>query len=157
MSIVDVLRNLDTNDPGRWPLPIRIGAIGVVFVAIVAVGVYLFVIKEEVTALERAQLEEQELRAQFEYRLLPGKVFLRRVAEAVLVLMRIELPVVECPLGGRDGEGAELGNIVAVPHRALAEIVVGERVAERMAVKVERRARPTRDGVQHFVDVARDR
>ena len=26
MSIVDELRSLDTNDPGRWPLPIRAGA-----------------------------------------------------------------------------------------------------------------------------------
>jgi type IV pilus assembly protein PilO len=68
MSIVDDLRSLDTNDPGRWPLPIRIGAIGVVFAAVVAVGIYLIVIKEEVPQLKRAQQEESELRAQFEDR-----------------------------------------------------------------------------------------
>ncbi len=68
MSIVDDLRSLDTNDPGRWPLPIRIGAIGVVFAAVVAVGIYLIVIKEEVPQLKRAQQEETELRAQFEER-----------------------------------------------------------------------------------------
>ena len=66
MSIVDELRNLDTNDPGRWPLPFRIGAVALVFVAVVAIGIYMFVIKDEVPLLERAQLEEVDLRAQFE-------------------------------------------------------------------------------------------
>ncbi len=66
MSIIDELRNLDTNDPGRWPLPIRVGAVAVAFVAVVAFGVYMFVIKEEVPLLEQAQREELDLRAQFE-------------------------------------------------------------------------------------------
>ena len=68
MSIVDDLRTLDTSDPGRWPLPIRIGAVGAVFVAVVAFGVYMFVIKDEVPQLERVQAEEIELRGQFEDR-----------------------------------------------------------------------------------------
>jgi len=68
MSIVDDLRTLDTSDPGRWPLPIRIGAVGAVFVAVVAFGVYMFVIKDEVPLLEGVQAEEIELRGQFEDR-----------------------------------------------------------------------------------------
>jgi type IV pilus assembly protein PilO len=68
MSIIDELRNLDTNDPGRWPLPFRVGAVALVFVAVVAVGVYMFVIQEEIPLLERAQQEEQELKGQFEDR-----------------------------------------------------------------------------------------
>jgi len=68
MSIVDDLRALDTNDPGRWPLPFRVGAIAILFVAVVAVGIYMFTIKEEVPLLERAQQEELDLRAQFEDR-----------------------------------------------------------------------------------------
>jgi type IV pilus assembly protein PilO len=68
MSIIDDLRSLDTNDPGRWPLPIRIGAIAFVFVGVVAFGVYMFVIKEEMPRLEIAQNEEQTLRLQFEDR-----------------------------------------------------------------------------------------
>jgi hypothetical protein len=39
VSIVDDLRSLDTSDPGRWPLPIRIGAVSLVFGAGVAFGV----------------------------------------------------------------------------------------------------------------------
>lgn len=68
MSIVDDLRSLDTSDPGRWPLPFRVGAVSIVFVAVVAIGVYMFVVKEEMPLLERAQQEEQELRGTFEDR-----------------------------------------------------------------------------------------
>ena len=68
MSIIDDLRSLDTNDPGRWPLPIRIGANAFVFVGVVAFGVYMFVVKDEMPRLETAQKEEQTLRLQFEDR-----------------------------------------------------------------------------------------
>jgi len=66
MSIVDDLRSLDTNDPGRWPLPIRVGAIALAFAAVVAAGIYMFVIQEEIPLLERAQQDERDLRVQFE-------------------------------------------------------------------------------------------
>jgi type IV pilus assembly protein PilO len=68
MSIVDELRSLDTSDPGRWPLPFRVGAIALVFVAVVAFGVYMFVIQDEMPLLERAQRDEVDLRTQFEDR-----------------------------------------------------------------------------------------
>jgi type IV pilus assembly protein PilO len=68
MSIVDELRSLDTSDPGRWPLPIRAGAVAVVFAAAVAFGVYMFVINAEMPALRAAEREEVDLRAQFEDR-----------------------------------------------------------------------------------------
>ena len=68
MSIVDDLRSLDTNDPGRWPLPVRIGAVALVFVGLVAGGIYTFVVKDEMPLLRRAEQEESELRAQFEDR-----------------------------------------------------------------------------------------
>ena len=66
MSIIDELPSLDTNDPGRWPMPIRAGAVAIVFAAAVAFGVYMFVIKSEMPRLERAQQEERDLRTQFE-------------------------------------------------------------------------------------------
>jgi type IV pilus assembly protein PilO len=66
MSIIDELRSLDTNDPGRWPLPFRAAAVALAFVAVVAFGIYMFVIKEEQPLLEHAQQEEKELRATFE-------------------------------------------------------------------------------------------
>ena len=68
MSIVDELRSLDTNDPGRWPLPIRVGAVALVFAAAVAFGVYMFVYKSEMPRLRAAERQEKELRTQFEDR-----------------------------------------------------------------------------------------
>ncbi len=66
MNVIEELRTLDTSDPGRWPLLFRAVAVGVVFVGVVAFCIYMFVIKTEVPLLERAQREEQELRATFE-------------------------------------------------------------------------------------------
>jgi type IV pilus assembly protein PilO len=68
MSLVDELRSLDTSDPGRWPLPIRVGAVAIAFAAVAAFGIYMFVIQEEMPLLERAQREEVDLRKQFEDR-----------------------------------------------------------------------------------------
>lgn len=66
MSFIDELQTLDTSDPGRWPLSIRIIAVALVLVAVIGGGVYTFVIKQEKPLLERAEREEQELRATFE-------------------------------------------------------------------------------------------
>jgi type IV pilus assembly protein PilO len=68
MSIVDDLRSLDMNDPGRWPLPIRMVGVGLAFVAVLAFGTYVFVIQQEKPLLDRAKQEETELRATFEDR-----------------------------------------------------------------------------------------
>jgi type IV pilus assembly protein PilO len=68
MSIIDDLRSLDTNDPGRWPLPFRIAAVAIAFVAVVALGVWWFVVRPEMPLLRAAENEEIELRATFEQR-----------------------------------------------------------------------------------------
>ena len=68
MSIVDELRSLDTSDPGRWPLPIRAGAVAIVFAAAVAMGIYVLVINQEMPGLRAAERQEVDLRAQFEDR-----------------------------------------------------------------------------------------
>jgi type IV pilus assembly protein PilO len=68
MSIVDDLRALDMNDPGRWPLPIRAVAVGLAFVAVLAAGVYMFVIQQEKPLLDRAKQDEIDLRMTFEDR-----------------------------------------------------------------------------------------
>jgi type IV pilus assembly protein PilO len=68
MSIVDELRSLDTSDPGRWPLPIRVGAVALVFGAAVAIGIYMLVIQQELPYLRDAERQEIDLRAQFEDR-----------------------------------------------------------------------------------------
>ena len=68
MNIIEELQSLDMNEPGRWPLPFRIAAVVLVFAAIGAFGAYMFVIKTEIPLLERAELDEQDLRTTFETR-----------------------------------------------------------------------------------------
>jgi type IV pilus assembly protein PilO len=66
MNIIEELRSLDINEPGRWPLPFRIAAIGLVFVAIAALGIYYFVVRTEFPLLEQARNQELDLRQTFE-------------------------------------------------------------------------------------------
>ncbi len=66
MNLIEELRTLDTNDPGRWPLLFRVVAVSIVFVAVLSGTVYMFVIKTEIPLLERAERQELELRATFE-------------------------------------------------------------------------------------------
>jgi type IV pilus assembly protein PilO len=68
MSIIDDLRGLDTSDPGRWPLPFRVVAVGIVFVAVVAFGFYFFVLSSDKPILDRKKQEETDLRLAFEDR-----------------------------------------------------------------------------------------
>ena len=68
MSIIQELQSLDTSDPGRWPLPIRVGAVVITFAAVLSFGIYMFVVKTDMPVLERAEREEQDLRATFEAR-----------------------------------------------------------------------------------------
>ena len=66
MNFVEELQSLDANDVGRWPLPFRVGVIVIVFILVVALGVYFTIVKDKAPLLERAQNEEQELRLTFE-------------------------------------------------------------------------------------------
>ena len=68
MSIIDDLRALDTNDPGRWPLPFRIVAVAIAFVAVLAFGIYFMVLNTDKPVLDRAKRDEAELRLAFEDR-----------------------------------------------------------------------------------------
>ena len=61
MSVLDQVRELDPNDPGRWPLPFRLGAFGLVFVIAVVAGAYFLVWNSKKPELERAQAEQQQL------------------------------------------------------------------------------------------------
>ena len=65
MNLLEELRALDPRDPGRWPLPIRAGAVGLAFLVLSITGIYLFVWNEQRPELQRRQDEEQQLRQQF--------------------------------------------------------------------------------------------
>ena len=66
MSIIDELQALDINDIGRWPLPFRAGLIGLIFVIVLGIGVYLSIIQDKAPQLQRAQAEEATLKVTFE-------------------------------------------------------------------------------------------
>ncbi|HUO68541.1 MAG TPA: type 4a pilus biogenesis protein PilO [Gammaproteobacteria bacterium] len=68
MSIIDDLRALDTSDPGRWPLPFRVVAVAIAFVAATTFLIYFFVWSPQKPVLDREQRKETELKAAFEDR-----------------------------------------------------------------------------------------
>ena len=66
MNLVEELQSLDINDVGRWPLPFRLAVIVLVFLLVSGVGIWFFIVKDKAPQLDRAKVEEQELRTTFE-------------------------------------------------------------------------------------------
>jgi len=66
MNFLEELQSLDFNDIGRWPFLFRTLFVALFFVVAVGAGFYFLVYDKQMPRLERAQLEEQELRASFE-------------------------------------------------------------------------------------------
>jgi type IV pilus assembly protein PilO len=60
-ELLDQLRNLDPNDPGRWPLAVRIGTIALLFVLAATAGYYFMVWKSLHPLLLEARAKETEL------------------------------------------------------------------------------------------------
>jgi len=65
MSILDDLKSLDPNDPGRWPLPVRAATVALSFVVLSAALFYFFVWTDQKPRLDQATEQEQELRTTF--------------------------------------------------------------------------------------------
>jgi type IV pilus assembly protein PilO len=60
-EILEQLRNLDPNDPGRWPLAARIGTVVLLFVFAASAGYWYFVWKAKRPELLEARAKETEL------------------------------------------------------------------------------------------------
>jgi type IV pilus assembly protein PilO len=60
-NFLDQLRELDPNDPGRWPLAARVGAIGLIFLVATMAATYFLVWKPNKPRLDTARAEEQTL------------------------------------------------------------------------------------------------
>jgi len=65
MNLIEELQSLDWREPGRWPLPIRIGAVAIWLVVLTGVLGYFFVWSNEEPVLDQYQQEEQKLRQEF--------------------------------------------------------------------------------------------
>ena len=59
------LRNLDTKNPGNWPVPIKLAACGLLILIIVGL-VWYFYVADKRTELDGLIAQEQTLRAEFE-------------------------------------------------------------------------------------------
>jgi len=66
VKFFEQLRKLDANDIGRWPLLFRALLIGILFVAVVAGGTYMFVWRTQLPELDRAEQKELTLKTEFE-------------------------------------------------------------------------------------------
>ncbi len=64
-NLLEDLRTLDPREPGRWPLPIRIGACVLWLVVLTVILGYFFVWSNESPDLDRYRQEEQKLRQEF--------------------------------------------------------------------------------------------
>jgi type IV pilus assembly protein PilO len=60
-ELLEQLRNLDPNDPGRWPLGVRVGTVVLLFVVAAAAGYWYFVWKAKRPELLEARAKETEL------------------------------------------------------------------------------------------------
>lgn len=60
-ALLDQLRNLDPNDPGRWPLAVRAGTVVLLFVFAASAGYWYFVWKAKRPDLLEARAKETEL------------------------------------------------------------------------------------------------
>jgi type IV pilus assembly protein PilO len=60
-AFFEQLRGLDPNDPGRWPLIVRIGTVAIVFLVVALGGYYWFVWKQDRPKLLEARAKEGEL------------------------------------------------------------------------------------------------
>jgi len=65
VNILEEMRALDPSDPGRWPLPMRAGAIGLWFLVLAIALSYLLVWRNQRPELQRFQQEEMDLRQTF--------------------------------------------------------------------------------------------
>ena len=65
MSWFEELQSLDPRDPGRWPLPVRAGAVVFAFVLLSAILFYFLVWSNQSPELQQRQDEELKLRQEF--------------------------------------------------------------------------------------------
>ena len=65
MNLLEELQSLDPRDPGRWPLVVRAGAVGLCFLVLTAALIYFFVWDEQLPELQRREDIEQQLRQEF--------------------------------------------------------------------------------------------
>ena len=65
MNLIEELRMLDVDDVGRWPFVFRAGVIGIVFAAVIGLGIFWTIVENKAPQLTRAQDDEATFRITF--------------------------------------------------------------------------------------------
>jgi type IV pilus assembly protein PilO len=65
-TIIEQIRDLDPNDPGRWPATFRLGAIALIFLVAAIVMVYMLAWKSKKPELDAVRAQEQTLLTELE-------------------------------------------------------------------------------------------
>ncbi len=60
-KFLEQIRQLDPNDPGRWPLAFRLGAIGFIFAVAAALAAYFIAYQDQQPLLDQAKAKEEQL------------------------------------------------------------------------------------------------
>jgi type IV pilus assembly protein PilO len=66
MNVLEELKRLDPKEPGRWPGPVRAGAIALLFALLSGLFVYLWPVRTQMPDLEQARKDEQDLLQTFD-------------------------------------------------------------------------------------------
>ena len=66
MNLLQQIQELDPKDVGRWPAAVRAAAIGLLFLVLTGVFIYLFPISNQLPALREAEKTEQTLMRSFD-------------------------------------------------------------------------------------------
>ncbi|MCB1947661.1 type 4a pilus biogenesis protein PilO [Nitrosomonas sp.] len=61
MNMLEELRHLDPNDPGKWPAPVRAIALFVLMLIMIGAG-YYFILQDQLNSLDSVRAEEQTLK-----------------------------------------------------------------------------------------------
>lgn len=64
MSLADDINNLSFKNIGVWPVPVKIGSMLILF-ALLLLGGYWFLWKDQIDVLDQSQQQEKKLRAEF--------------------------------------------------------------------------------------------
>jgi type IV pilus assembly protein PilO len=65
MKMLEELQSLDPRDPGRWPLSVRAGAVGICFLLVVVVACYVAIWNNRRPELQQRENVELQLREEF--------------------------------------------------------------------------------------------
>lgn len=61
MNLLEELRYIDPNDPGKWPVPVMVIALFLLLVVILGAG-YFFILQDQLDSLKNVRSEEQTLK-----------------------------------------------------------------------------------------------